>query len=112
MKNSGHTMLKFPSSFVHLPLQAGEALLREHVFLHLSRPIDKLNALIAMTAKLFAMVAGLCAEDNADALSSHEVLLPGTLLSKFAGDKLADCLAAFKRQVMAVRTCICSASHD
>ncbi len=44
-------------------------------------------------------MADLCGEDNADALSHHEVLLPGTLLSKFVSDKLAECLAIFKRQV-------------
>ena len=77
-------------------------LLREHVFIHMERPLDKLNALIAMTGKLFALVADLCGEDNADALSHHEVLLPGTLLSKFVSDKLAECLAIFKRQVVAL----------
>lgn len=74
-------------------------LLREHILIHVERPLDKLNALIAMTGKLFALVADLCGEDNADALSHHEVLLPGTLLSKFVSDKLAECLAIFKRQV-------------
>ena len=80
-------------------LQAGEMLLREHIFIHLDRSVDKLNALIAMTGKLFALVADLCGEDNADALSHHEALLPGTLLSKFVSDKLAECLAIVKRQV-------------
>ena len=74
-------------------------LLREYVFIHVERPLEKLNALIAMTGKLFTLVADLCGEDNADALSHHEVLLPGTLLSKFVSDKLAECLAIFKRQV-------------
>lgn len=55
--------------------------------------------LLAMTAKLFALVADMCGEDNADALSHHEVLLPGTLLSKFMSDKLSECLHTFKRQV-------------
>ena len=80
-------------------MQAGELLLREHIFIHLDRPIDKLNALVAMTGKLFALVADLCGEDNADALSHHEALLPGTLLSKFVSDKLAECLEILKRQV-------------
>lgn len=74
-------------------------LLREYVLIHLSQPAEKLQALLSMTAKLFALAAGLCAEDNADALSSHEALLPGSLLSKFMADKLAECLAIFKRQV-------------
>ena len=82
-----------------LTVQAGEMLLREYVLIHLSQPADKLQALLSMTAKLFAIAAGLCAEDNADALSSHEALLPGSLLSKFMADKLAECLSIFKRQV-------------
>ncbi|CAL8465768.1 g5304 [Coccomyxa elongata] len=81
-------------------LQAGEMLLREYVLIHLSQPADKLQALLSMTAKLFAVAAGLCTEDNADALSSHETLLPGSLLSKFMADKLAECLSIFKRQVL------------
>lgn len=80
-------------------LQAGEKLLREHVFVHVERPADKLNALIGMTGKLFALVAGLCGEDNADAMSHHEVLLPGALLAKFVSDKLAEALSIFRRQV-------------
>ena len=80
------------------PIQAGEMLLREHVLIHLDHAADKLNALLAMTAKLFSLAAGLCADDNADALSHHEALLPGALLSKFMADKLAECLAVFKRQ--------------
>ena len=57
--------------------------------------------------KLLALVAGLCGEDNADALSHHEVLLPGALLSKFVSDKLAECLANFKRQVSSPNTHLC-----
>ena len=90
-------------------LQAGEMLLREHIFIHLDRPIDKLKSLIAMTGKLFALVADLCGEDNADALSHHEALLPGTLLSKFVSDKLAECLIMVKRQV-SLLSCITSAA--
>ena len=81
--------------------QAGEALLREHVFVHLQRPADKLGALLAMAGKLYALALGLVAEDNPDALSSHEALLPGSLLAKFVADKLAEALAAFKRQARA-----------
>ena len=84
---------------VRMCLQAGEKLLREHVFVHAERPADKLNALIGMTGKLFALVAGLCGEDNADAMSHHEVLLPGALLAKFVSDKLAEALSIFRRQV-------------
>lgn len=86
-----------------LPVQAGEMLLREHVMIHLAHAGDKLNALLSMTAKLFSLAAGLCTDDNADALSHHEALLPGALLSKFMADKLAECLALFKRQASSHR---------
>ena len=62
-----------------LLLQVGEALLAEYVFIHLdpARPADKLNLLVAMLHKLYALVCGACAEDNPDALTHHEILLPG-----------------------------------
>ena len=37
-----------------------------------------------------------CCEDNPDALTHHELLLPGHLLVKFLREKLEDCLAMFK----------------
>ena len=83
--------------------------MREHIFIHAERPADKLGMLVAMLGKLLALVAGLCGEDNADALSHHEVLLPGALLSKFISDKLAECLAVFERQVSPLTTQPCPA---
>ncbi len=69
------------------------------MFVHLPRPADKLAALLAMTGKVYALAAGLVAEDSADALSAHEALLPGQLLAKFTADKLAEALVVFRRQV-------------
>ena len=83
--------------------------MREHIFIHAERPADKLGMLMAMMGKLLALVAGLCGEDNADALSHHEVLLPGALLSKFISNKLAECLAVFERQVSPLNTQPCPA---
>lgn len=77
----------------------GQQLLREFVFVHLSRPTEKLNLLLAMLQKLYALVAGVCAEDNPDALTHHEILLPGQLLCKFLQDKLAENLQLFKSHV-------------
>jgi hypothetical protein len=37
-------------------------------------------------------VDGQCCEDNPDALTHHELLLPGHLLLKFFKEKLEDCL--------------------
>lgn len=36
-----------------------------------------------------------CCEDNADALTHHELLMPGQLLAKFVKEKLEDCLELF-----------------
>lgn len=52
-----------------------------------------------MLHKLYALVNGQCCEDNPDALTHHEILLPGHLLMKFAKDKLEECLLGFKEQV-------------
>ena len=49
-----------------------------------------------MLGKLYALVGGVCAEDNPDALTHQELLLPGHLLMKFLREKLEDCLAVFK----------------
>ncbi|PNW80548.1 hypothetical protein CHLRE_07g322176v5 [Chlamydomonas reinhardtii] len=75
--------------------EVGEALLAEYVFIHLdpARPADKLNLLVAMLHKLYALVCGACAEDNPDALTHHEILLPGHLLLKFMKEKLEDTLS-------------------
>lgn len=40
-----------------------------------------------------------CCEDNPDALTHHEVLLPGHLLLKFLKEQLEGCLDAFRGQV-------------
>ncbi|KAG2440977.1 hypothetical protein HXX76_003830 [Chlamydomonas incerta] len=75
--------------------EVGEALLAQYVFTHLdpARPADKLALLLAMLHKLYALVCGACAEDNPDALTHHEILLPGHLLLKFMKEKLEDVLS-------------------
>ncbi|KXZ56278.1 hypothetical protein GPECTOR_1g243 [Gonium pectorale] len=74
--------------------EVGQALLRDYVFTHLDpgRPADKLGLLLAMLHKLYALVCGAAAEDNPDAATHHEILLPGHLLLKFLKEKLEDCL--------------------
>lgn len=80
-------------------LQVGQQLLRECIFIHLERPADKLNLLLAMLQKLYALVAGQCGEDNPDALTHHEIMLPGQLLAKFLQDRLEECLTNFSKEV-------------
>ena len=72
--------------------------MREHLFVHLEHPLDKLNLLLAMIHKLYALVGGQCSEDNPDALTHHEIMLPGQLLCKFLQDKLQENLELFKAQ--------------
>ncbi|GFR47172.1 hypothetical protein Agub_g8865 [Astrephomene gubernaculifera] len=78
--------------------QVGQALLREYVFIHLApdRPADKLALLLAMLHKLYALVSGAAVEDNPDALTHHEILLPGHLLLKFLKEKMQDSLEVLK----------------
>lgn len=52
-----------------------------------------------MLHKLYALVNSACCDDNPDALTSHEILLPGHFLCKFLREKLEDCLDALKEQV-------------
>lgn len=52
--------------------------------------------MVQMLGKLYALVGGTCSEDNPDALTHHELLLPGHLLMKFMREKLEDCLGVFK----------------
>ncbi|KAK9824626.1 hypothetical protein WJX72_011831 [[Myrmecia] bisecta] len=83
----------------HTDYQVGEYLLANYVFIHLEQPGDKLGLLIAMLHKLYALVSGLCCEDNPDALTHHEILLPGHLLQKFMKDKLEEALGIFKEMI-------------
>ena len=49
-----------------------------------------------MLGKLYALVGEACCEDNPDALTAHELLLPGHLLMRFMHEKLEDCQLAFR----------------
>lgn len=42
---------------------------------------------------------GQCCEDNPDALTHHEILLPGHLLLKFFKEKLEDCLQVLSEAI-------------
>lgn len=72
--------------------QVGEELLQENLFVHLDKPHDKLLLATQMLLKLYALANRQCCEDNADALTHHELLLPGHLLLKFMKEQLENCL--------------------
>ena len=50
-----------------------------------------------MLHKLYALASGACADDNADSLLHHEVLLPGHLLTIFMKERLQDWLMKLKQ---------------
>lgn len=81
-------------------LQVGEYLLRNFLFIHLDKPADKLQLGIHMLLKLYALANGVCGEDNPDALTHHEVLLPGHLMLKFLREQLEVCLDIMKAIIM------------
>jgi DNA-directed RNA polymerase I subunit RPA2 len=76
--------------------ETGEHLLSTLCFIHLDSPSDKAALAIQMFLKLYALANGQCCEDNPDALTHHEVLLPGHLLLKFMKEQLEVNLDTFK----------------
>ena len=81
-------------------MAAGEQMLRELIFIHLSRPADKFALLILMLRKLYALASGKCQGDNPDSLLHQEVLLPGHLLQQFAKEHLEDWQSKLKEVLL------------
>lgn len=79
--------------------EVGVELVRDNLFVHLEEGLDKLNLAYQMVSKLYALVNGQCAEDNPDALTHQEALLPGHLLLKFMREQFEVCLESIKDQV-------------
>lgn len=78
---------------------AGFEFLRKIVLVHLgnvdvteSQDQDKFKMLLFMIRKLYSLVAGECAVDNPDAVSSQEILLPGFLYGMIIKEKIDDWL--------------------
>ncbi|CAM9179419.1 unnamed protein product [Chrysoparadoxa australica] len=78
----------------------GKLLIDRHILVHVSRHSDKQECLLMMLRKLYMFVQGDCAEDNADALSSHELLLPGHLFNAYMKEKLDECLQRVKEHML------------
>ena len=82
-------------------MQIGRRLLRDFVFIHLDSDDDKFALLLEMLHKLYALVNLQCCEDNPDALTFHEILLPGQLLLKLFREKCEDVLNDLAENVRA-----------
>ena len=72
--------------------EAGEFLIRQYVLVHLQTNEDKYNLMVFMLQKLYAFVQGKVREDNADAMTNQEILLPGHIFSVLFKDRLQDYL--------------------
>lgn len=81
-------VLDVPESWTDV--QVGQALLDRYILVHLnpSETRDKFNLLLLMLRKLYAFVAGSVTEDNADALSNHEIMLSGHFLLNVIKEKI------------------------
>ena len=80
----------------------GRRLVRDHLFVHLddeAAPGAKLAYGLALVRRLLAAATGAAGEDDADAATAHEVLLPGALLACLCRDRLRDGLAGLAASV-------------
>lgn len=78
---------------------AGKLLIQRYFFVHTDSFAEKLECLLHMMRKLFAFAAGQCSQDNPDALSNHELLLPGHLVGMILKEKLEEALLAAKQSI-------------
>jgi DNA-directed RNA polymerase I subunit RPA2 len=76
--------------------EAGMLLIRKYFFVHVDTFDAKFECLLHMIRKLFCFAEGRCAQDNADVLMNHELLLPGHLLTMILKEKLEDVLILMK----------------
>ena len=79
---------------------AGYMLIKRYLFVHTDDFECKLECLLHMLRKLFAFAQGKCEPDNADALMSHEILLPGHLMTLYVKEKMEDVFINVKQNVM------------
>ena len=77
-------------------VDAGRYLVHRFIFVHCSSNAEKVDVLFHMLRKLYTFAQGNCAADNADALSNHEILLPGHLITMIVKEKLEEMLKAAK----------------
>ena len=79
--------------------EVGTEFLRKIVLPHLvssGEDGDKFNMLLFMIKKLYALVAGDCAEDNPDAVQQQEILLGGFLYGMIIKEKLEEWLGSIE----------------
>lgn len=70
------------------------------MLVHLAEYHDKLECLLLMLRKMYALAAGDCGVDNADSLQNQEILLPGNLLTTFVKEKFEEMLQNFRQLLL------------
>ena len=82
---------------------AGTEFLRKIILIHLGnadvtppKDEDKFRLLLFMIRKLYCLVAGDCAVDNPDAVSNHEILLPGFLYGMIIKERLEEYISSIR----------------
>ena len=68
--------------------EVGTMLLSRFILVHVDDMAAKFECLLHMMRKLYCFAQDGCCDDNADALSNQELLLPGHLLCAFLKEKL------------------------
>ena len=94
-----HFRLFLPISERWSDEQAGRMLVERYFFVHVKPFTSKLECLLHMLRKLFSFAEGKCANDNADALMNHELLLPGHLINMIVKEKLEEVLLSIKMHI-------------
>ena len=85
-------------------MDCGRALMRRFVLVHLSdrgarAGNDKFMLLLLMLRKIYAFAAGRCCEDDVDALSHHELLLPGHIYLMLLKERIDDYMLGIARLI-------------
>ena len=78
----------------------GRWIMDRFVMVHLKSYGDKMECVIHMLRKLYALASGGCSPDNADSLQNQELLVPGHLMSMFVKEKLEEMLQNVRLTVM------------
>ena len=80
--------------------QVGKDLIKKMLFVHLDNNNDKMNLLVFMAQKLYALVAGDITPDNPDSPMHQEILLSGFLFLNYLKEKVEDYLLAIRSTIM------------
>ncbi|KAN0060699.1 hypothetical protein ACQY0O_007357 [Thecaphora frezii] len=79
--------------------QVGSEVINRLILTHLDTPREKYRMLIFMMKKLYSLLAGECAPDNADSPMNHQILLPGLLYGQIITEQIDELGNSIKAQL-------------